>query len=104
MYVLGMANYISMCLEMCDFELGCRLCHPLPAGSGNFKLCGTIFHMGPALELKFKTYNQIVLFLFWGSASYCRYFIKVIRRIIPRNNSLRCLFYILYIFAMATLK
>jgi hypothetical protein len=30
--------------------------------------------------------------LFWGSASCCAYFIKVIRRTVPRNNSSRCLF------------
>jgi hypothetical protein len=34
-------------------------------------------------------------FLGWGgSASYCAYFIKVIRRTVPRNNSSRFLFYI----------
>jgi hypothetical protein len=34
--------------------------------------------------------------LFWGSASCCAYFIKVTGRTFPRNNSSRCLFYIIY--------
>jgi hypothetical protein len=40
------------------------------------------------LNAKFK-------FLFWGSVSCCVYFIKVIRRIVPHNNSSRCLVYII---------
>jgi hypothetical protein len=38
-------------------------------------------------------------YVFWGSASCCTYFIKIISRTVPRNNSSRRLFYILYIFA-----
>jgi hypothetical protein len=34
--------------------------------------------------------------MFWGSASCCAYFIKIIRRTVPRNNFLSCLFYILF--------
>jgi hypothetical protein len=39
-------------------------------------------------------------FLFWGSASCCAHFIKVIRRSDPRNNfqGVYFIFYILYIF------
>jgi hypothetical protein len=37
-----------------------------------------------------------VQFLFWGSASCCAYFIKVIGGIVPRNNYLRCLFIFIF--------
>jgi hypothetical protein len=36
--------------------------------------------------------NIFQRFLFWGSASCCAYFIKVIGRTVPPNNHLRCLF------------
>jgi hypothetical protein len=54
-----------------------------------------------------KWWRQIELrkvFLFWGSASCCAYFIKVIGRTVPRNNILRCLFIFispLYVWALA---
>jgi hypothetical protein len=42
--------------------------------------------------------SPIHSFVFWGSASCCAYFSKVIRRTVPHNNC-RCLFHILYTFA-----
>jgi hypothetical protein len=48
--------------------------------------------------LKYQTvFFLVFLFLFLGSASCCAYFIKVIREIVPRDNSSWCLF-IFYIF------
>jgi hypothetical protein len=35
-------------------------------------------------------------YLFWGSASYSVYFIKVIRITVPRNKSSKYLFYIFF--------
>jgi hypothetical protein len=46
-----------------------------------------------ALEVRYILFHvYLISFLFWGSASCCAYFIKVIVRIAPRNNYLRCLF------------
>jgi hypothetical protein len=50
----------------------------------------TFFQMSTAETLSCTDYE--IVFLFWGSAACCSYFIKVIGRTVPRNNCLRCLF------------
>jgi hypothetical protein len=43
----------------------------------------------------YKRQELLEQLLFWSSASCCVYFMKVFGRTVPRNNSSRCLFYMI---------
>jgi hypothetical protein len=61
--------------------------------TGAFKSCKLVSHETHASHPR---HGHLPGFLFWGSASCCAYFIKVIGKTVPRNNFLRCLFIFLF--------